>query len=84
MANVTYHVVLSFSPDDDGVLQAGEPQEAPSAGLAIVRAQRLAATKGGAVAFSRTGDPALGDYQDGVLLGMFGNVPDDLTEYMSA
>lgn len=84
MATLTYHVVLPFSPDDDGVLQAGEPQEVQSAGLAISRAQRLVATKGGAVAFSRTGDPALGDYQDGVLLGRFGNLPDDLTEHMSA
>lgn len=83
MAQVTYHVVLPFSPDADGNLMPGEPQEAPNAHLAVVRAQRLVATKGGAVAFSRTGDPALGDYQEGVLLGRFGNVPDDLAEHMS-
>ena len=83
MAHLTYHVVLPFSPDADGMLLPGEPQEAPSASLAIVRAQRLVATKGGAVAFSRTGDPALGDYQEGVLLGRFGNVPDDLAAHLS-
>jgi len=32
----------------------------------------------GAVAFSRTGDPATGDFSDAKVIRKFGNVPDDL------
>lgn len=32
----------------------------------------------GAVAFSRTGDPATGDFHDATVLRKFGDVPDDL------
>jgi hypothetical protein len=33
----------------------------------------------GAVAFSRTGDPATGDFNDAKIIRKFGDVPDDLT-----
>jgi hypothetical protein len=33
----------------------------------------------GAVAFSRTGDPATGDFHDATVLRKFGEVPDDLS-----
>jgi hypothetical protein len=33
----------------------------------------------GAVAFSRTGDPATGDFHDATVLRKFGDVPDDLS-----
>jgi len=33
----------------------------------------------GAVAFSRTGDPASGDFPDATVLRKFGDVPDDLS-----
>jgi hypothetical protein len=33
----------------------------------------------GAVAFSRTGDPMIGEFGDAQLLKKFGNVPDDLS-----
>jgi hypothetical protein len=32
----------------------------------------------GAVAFSRTGDPSIGEFGDAQVLRKFGNVPDDL------
>jgi hypothetical protein len=35
-------------------------------------------TSVGAVAFSRTGDPATGDLSDAKLIRKFGDVPDDL------
>jgi hypothetical protein len=31
-----------------------------------------------AFAFSKTGDPQLGEWQDAVILGRYGDVPDDL------
>jgi hypothetical protein len=34
----------------------------------------------GAVAFSRTGDPATGDFSDAKVIRKFGDVPDDLSE----
>ena len=33
----------------------------------------------GAVAFSRTGDPMIGEFNEARLLQKFGNVPDDLS-----
>jgi hypothetical protein len=33
----------------------------------------------GAVAFSRTGDPATGDFRDAHVIRKFGDVPDDLS-----
>ena len=33
----------------------------------------------GAVAFSRTGDPATGDFGDAKIIKKFGEVPDDLS-----
>jgi hypothetical protein len=42
-----------------------------------VRARSLAATKAGAVAFSRTGDPNMGEFADAVVLFTAGEVPED-------
>jgi hypothetical protein len=39
----------------------------------------LSVVEGGAVAFSRTGDPALGEFEPAILLARFGEVPDDLS-----
>jgi hypothetical protein len=33
----------------------------------------------GAVAFSRTGDPATGNFGDAIVIKKFGDVPDDLS-----
>jgi hypothetical protein len=33
----------------------------------------------GAVVFSRTGDPATGEFSDATVIRKFGNVPDDLS-----
>lgn len=78
MTRLTYHVVLPFSRNDEGELCPGEPVECPSPAAATVQAQRLAARLGGAVAFSRTGDPDLGDYNDAVVMARVGDVPMDL------
>ena len=64
MANITYYVVVGFSPDEDGTLLLGEPKEAPNGDLASRRAQGLFTAPGnvGALAFSRTGDLDRGDF----------------------
>jgi hypothetical protein len=45
------------------------------------RAEVLSKAAGsvGAVAFSRTGDPMIGEFGDAKLLRKFGDVPDDLS-----
>ncbi len=79
VAEVTYFVALQFLAADDGVA-AGEPTECFNLGAAVTRAEMLARKPGhvGAVAFSRTGDPAIGEFSDAVVLKTFGEVPDDL------
>jgi hypothetical protein len=78
MANVTYHVVMSFIRNEDGELVADPPIEMPSASAAISRTRSLSATKAGAIAFSRSGDPMLGEFADAVVLFKAGEVPEDV------
>lgn len=79
MADVTYYVALPFTAAEDGVAP-GEAAECQSASAAVRRAEVLSRATGnvGAVAFSRTGDPAVGEFSDAVVLKAFGDVPDDL------
>ena len=73
---VTYHVAMPFIRDEAGDLVAGEPKEYNDAG----RAGRMAATLAsdpkhcGAIAFSRTGDPSTGEFEDAVVIKSFGEV----------
>jgi hypothetical protein len=80
MADVTYYVALPFVQDDHGDLVAGNGEECRSAATALVRAETMSRMPGcvGAVAFSRTGDPMIGEFGDAQLLRKFGNVPEDL------
>jgi hypothetical protein len=71
MAAMTYYVALAFmKSDDSGEIVACDPKEARSSEHAIRLATSLAKAEGhcGAIAFSRTGDPALGDFDDAVIL----------------
>jgi hypothetical protein len=80
VAEVTYYVALPFIASDDGVA-AGEPTECFNPNAAVMRAETLSRKEGhvGAVAFSRTGDPATGDFSDAKVIKKFGDVPDDLS-----
>jgi hypothetical protein len=68
MAQVTYYVALPFR-HIDGEITAGEPQECRDAFKARSVAAILASDPNnrGAVAFSRTGDPVLGEFEDAVI-----------------
>ncbi len=81
MANVTYFVVLPFVRDEDGELIAEEGIEAQTVIPAQRRAQAMLAKKAAAVAFSRTGDPAMGEFEDAVILGCYGETPSDLMAF---
>ena len=77
MATMTYYVALAFKRSDDGgEIVACDPKEARSAEQAIRMANSLAARDGhcGAIAFSRAGDPAIGEFEDAVILKAIGEV----------
>jgi hypothetical protein len=77
MGTMTYYVALAFKRSEDGgEIVACDPKEARSADHAIRLAGSLAVSEGhcGAIAFSRIGDPALGDFEDAVILKTLGEV----------
>ncbi|MGA2290389.1 hypothetical protein [Bradyrhizobium sp.] len=80
MAQATCFVALPFVAGDDGIA-AGEPMECFNPVAVVLRAEALSRQPGhvGAVAFSRTGDPATGDFGDAEIIRKFGEVPDDLS-----
>jgi hypothetical protein len=81
MADVTYYVAMPFLQDDTGLPVAGAAEECQSSSGALRRAEVLSRAAGsiGAIAFSRTGDPLIGEFSDAQLLRKFGSVPDDLS-----
>ncbi len=76
MASVTIHVVQAFEQQEDGIV-AAEPKSCPSASSARSLAARLAHTHVGVIAWSRTGEPELGDWQPAVELVRSGTIPDE-------
>jgi len=74
-----YYVALPFTRVPEGGLAPGRPIECPHASAAIRRAEAIArdARNAGAVAFSRQGNPDVGEFDDAVILQAFGEVPDD-------
>jgi len=69
---------MGFERDEAGELVALDPMESQSPNAAVARARSLAASKAGAVAFSRTGDPDIGEFADAVVLFTAGDVPDEI------
>jgi hypothetical protein len=84
MARLTYYVVLPFFRTSDGEVLADEPIEVSDADRARRQAERVARSKGGAIAFSRTGDPVTGEFDDAVILASFGEVSNDLSTFTSS
>jgi hypothetical protein len=72
-------VALLFVAGDDGIA-AGEPTECFDPNAAEMRAEALTRKEGhlGTVAFSRTADPATGDFSDAKVIRKFGDVRNDL------
>ena len=62
VASVTHYVALPFVRSDESDLVPGEAKELQTAGAAVREALRMAAIAAGAVAFSRTGDSASGEF----------------------
>jgi hypothetical protein len=83
MPQITYLAVLPFSRTEEGDFLAEAAIEVRSAEQAKAIAARLEGPERGAVAFSKTGDPQVGEWTDAVILGRYGDVPDDLAPYTS-
>jgi hypothetical protein len=64
MARETVYVVQSYIAGKGSRLKADTPLPCKSAEIARRKAERLVPTKLGVVAFSSSGDQALGDYDD--------------------
>ena len=75
MAQQTYYAVQPFENADRGRSKVLQPIVVSNSGEALRRAERLAKERGGAIAFSRTGDAEWGDFDEPVILGRFGDVP---------
>jgi hypothetical protein len=78
---VTYYVALPFVRTEDGVAP-GEALEMPNERAAIRRAESMAKdpANAGALAFKRSGDPNMGNFDDATILQSFGEVPKNLDE----
>ena len=64
MTRETNYFVQSFNAGKGGNLKADAPITCKSGTTAVRTAERLASSKAGVVAFSSTGDPETGDYDD--------------------
>lgn len=71
-------VVQPFRKDEDGMLVAGEPQQAQSEDQARRRAQKIAPEFDGVIAFARSGDQSIGEYEPAKIIAKLGAVPDEL------
>lgn len=78
MATKTIYLVQGYTAGPRGRISPMPAIEAASAAAAISRAERLAERKGGALALSRVGDTDLNEFEDPVILGRFGKVPDEV------
>jgi hypothetical protein len=78
MPATTIYVVQPFSLSDEGDLVAAEPIAAQSSDQAVRMARTIAPVHEGVIAFSRTGDAMVGEYQPAVVLMKIGEVPDSL------
>jgi hypothetical protein len=74
MADVTYYVAMAFVRTEEGDLVPAEAKDFQDPGAARREAQRLSALHPGALAFSRTGDPASGDFASAVILIQYGEI----------
>lgn len=75
MASTTYFAVQPFESTRSGRSKVLQPIVANNAQDAVRKAERIANEKGGAIAFSRTGDDDIGDFDEPQILGRYGDVP---------
>ena len=76
---VIYYAALPFVRLENGGLVPGEAIECPHSSAVIRRADAMVhnGANAGAVALARIDGPALGDFDDAMILRTFGDVPDE-------
>lgn len=77
MATITYYVAMKIIQGDYGDVYASDAVECRSSAEAVRLAHRYAREALGAIAFSRSGDPALGEFEPAVILAKLGELPSD-------
>ncbi|GEP11689.1 hypothetical protein [Methylobacterium gnaphalii] len=70
----TFFVVQGFSGGRQGH-RMDTPIQARSEASARRQAERLSERKSGVIAFSRTGDPTTGEFDEPVVLASYGRIP---------
>lgn len=73
---MTHFVVQAYRKGKRGKLEADEPKIARDLNHCKVLAERTSYSRVAVIAFSRTGDPDTGDFDDPVILAKYGEVPD--------
>ena len=78
---VTYYVALPLVRTEDGVAP-GDRKEVPNERAAIRQAEAMSRdpANAGALAFKRSGDPNMGNFEEATILKSFGEVPNNLDE----
>lgn len=79
----TVYVVVPFLQRGRKVV-ADQPRQARSKDHAKAMAERLAASRPAVIAFSRTGDPDLGEFDEAIVLARYGELPDEVLEGLAA
>jgi hypothetical protein len=81
---ITYFVVQSFIVGRKGSVAADPPLQVPTLAQAARTAERLSFCKSAVIAFSRTGDPATGEYEPAMIICRFGDIPEDIADALAA
>ncbi|MHC2016354.1 hypothetical protein [Methylobacterium sp. CM6247] len=80
MATQTIHVVQTFLVNELGEFGAEEPKAVKTAEAAREAARKAYEMGKPAIAFSRTGDPSIGEYGSPTVLIQAGEIPEDILE----
>lgn len=75
---ITHYVVQAYRKGKRGKVEAEEPKIARDENNCRSMAERMALSRHAVIAFSRTGDPDTGDFDDPVILAKHGEVPEHL------
>lgn len=81
---VTYFVVQPFLLGKKGMIIPAPPIQATDEHHCRRLAARHAETSPCVIAFSRTGNPEYGDWDDAVVIARYGTIPDDIMEMVAA
>lgn len=77
---VTYYVAQTYQAGKRGALIPDQPKQARNLQHLETMVERLALTSVAVIAFSRSGDPETGEWEEAVIISQHGQVPQELLE----